>query len=91
MIDVVNLKEMPQGIMEIGGRIEILSRKNMLSGILPEPFNNIEVRGIWRQEYEVDSPLGRNPQKVGQPPIILEDYIKLSSEEIAGESIIGDC
>lgn len=63
----------------------------MLSGILPEPFNNIEVRGIWRQEYEVDSPLGRNPPKVGQPPIILEDYIKLSSEEIAGESIIGDC
>lgn len=59
MIDVVDLKEIPQGIMELGGRIEILSRKNMLSGILPEPFNNIEVRGIWRQEYEVDSQLGR--------------------------------
>lgn len=62
MIDVVNLKEMPQGIMEIGGRIEILSRKNMLSGILPEPFNNIELG-----EYG-----GRNMRSIPRSAAILK-------------------
>ena len=59
MINVVNLKEMFEGIMELGGRVEILSCKDMTSCVFPKPFNNIEGRRIRRQKYEVDSELHR--------------------------------
>ena len=31
MIDVINLKEMPDGIMELGGRVKVLSGRDMTS------------------------------------------------------------
>lgn len=31
MIDVINLKEMPDGIMELGGRVKLLSGQDMTS------------------------------------------------------------
>ena len=31
MIDVINLKEMPDGIMELGGRVKVLSGQDMTS------------------------------------------------------------
>ena len=59
MIDVVNLKEMPECIMELGRGIEILSSQNMTSSVFPESLDYIEIRRIRRQEYEVDSEFGR--------------------------------
>ena len=59
MIDVINLKEMPEGIMELGGRVEVLSGKHMSPRVFPEPLDDVEVRRIRRQEYEVDSEFGR--------------------------------
>ena len=59
MIDVVNLKEMPECIMEPGWGVEILSGKDMTSRVFPEPFYDIEVRRIRRQEDEVDSEMFR--------------------------------
>lgn len=58
MIDVINLKEMPEGIVELGGRVEILSCKDMTPRIFPKPLDDIEGRRIWRQEYEADSKFG---------------------------------
>lgn len=58
MIDVVKLKEMPEGIVEPGGRVEILSCKDITSCVFPKPLDNVEVGGIRRQEYETDSKLG---------------------------------
>lgn len=59
MIDVINLEEMPECIMELGGRVEILSSQDMASCVFPESFNNIEIRGIRRQKYEGDSKFSR--------------------------------
>lgn len=55
MINVINLEEMPEGIMELGGRIKVLSGKDMTSCMFPEPFDYVEVRGIWRKENEADT------------------------------------
>lgn len=55
MIDVVNLKEVPESIMELIWRVEILSRKDMTSCVFPKSLNDIEIRRIRRQKYEVDS------------------------------------
>ena len=54
MIDVIHLKEMPEGIMKLGWSMEILPGKHMSAGVFPEPPDNVEVRGIRRQEYEFD-------------------------------------
>jgi len=58
MIDVINLKEMPEGIMELGGRVKVLSGQDMTSCIFPEPLNYVEVRRIRRQENEIDTEFG---------------------------------
>ena len=52
MTDILHLKEMPEGIVELGGSIEILPDKHMSAGVFPEPPDDIEVGGIRRQEYE---------------------------------------
>ena len=54
MIEVINLKEMPQGIMKLGGSIEIFPGKHMSTRVFPKPLYNVEVRGIRWQKYEVD-------------------------------------
>ena len=42
MIDVVNLKEVPECLMELDGRVEILSGKDMTSCVFPKSLNDIE-------------------------------------------------
>lgn len=55
MIDEVNLKEVSECLMELDGRVEILSGKDMASCVSPESLNDIEIRRIRRQKYEIDS------------------------------------
>lgn len=45
--------------MKLGRGIEILSGKHMTSRVFPKPLDDIEIRRIRRQEYEVDSEFGR--------------------------------
>lgn len=55
MIDEVNLKEMPECLMELDWRVEILSGKDMTFCVFPKSLNDIEIRRIRRQKYEIDS------------------------------------
>ncbi len=55
MIDVIDLKELPEGIMKLGGSVKVLSGQDMPSCVFPKPLYDIEVRRIRRQEYEADS------------------------------------
>ena len=41
MIYVIHLKEMPEGIVELGGSIEILPGKHMSTGVFPEPPDDV--------------------------------------------------
>ena len=58
MIDVINLKEMPEGVVELGGRVKVLSGQDMTSCIFPEPLDYVEVRRIRGQENEADTEFG---------------------------------
>lgn len=55
MIDVINLKKMPESFMKPGGGVEILSCKDVTPCVFPKPLYYIEIRRIGRQEYKADS------------------------------------
>ena len=57
MIPEILIKEAPQGLMELCGSIEILSGEDLLPCVFPQPLNDVEVRGIRRQEDKLDAEL----------------------------------
>lgn len=49
---------MPEGVVELGGRVKVLSGQDMTSCIFPEPLDYVEVRRIRGQENEADTEFG---------------------------------
>lgn len=45
--------------MELSWRVEVFSGKDMTSCVFPKPLDDIEIRRIWRQKYEIDSEFRR--------------------------------
>ena len=58
MIDVILFKEIPQGLVKACRRVKIPAGQHMPPCVFPESLNDVEVRGIRREEDEVDSKLG---------------------------------
>lgn len=54
MVHEILIKEMSQCLMELRRSIEIPSCEDMLPGIFPQPFYDVEVRGIRRKEDKLD-------------------------------------
>ena len=57
MIDVILFKEIPQSLVKACRRVKIPAGQHMPPCVFPESLNDVEVRGIRREEDEVDSEL----------------------------------
>lgn len=58
MIDVILFKEISQSLVKFCRRVKIPAGQHMSPCVFPESLDDIEVRGIRREEHEVDSEIG---------------------------------
>ena len=48
MVVLVDVEEkVPNGLVELFGRVEVVAIENFLFGQLPEPFDEVEIGGVW--------------------------------------------